>query len=138
MYPPKFMILNVDFALKLNKYMRAVKTFYMSLMNPKKFVHNTTYSVQHHTLPVTPFKQHRKTENTTIFHYFLVTTVYHDPMHGTRHPETVKFISRSWVDSTWWSSFSCRSPWSGWWSTPGSKWSPWCTPCRTRSRWKPS
>ena len=29
----------------------------MSQMSPKKFVHNTAFSVDHHTLPVTPFKQ---------------------------------------------------------------------------------
>ena len=33
-----------------------METFYLSQMNPKKILHNNTFSVQHHTLPVTPFK----------------------------------------------------------------------------------
>ena len=45
--PPKFMILNVVFALKLSNYqwLYIVEMFYMSQMNPKEFVHNTAYSV---------------------------------------------------------------------------------------------
>jgi len=38
------MILNVDFALKLSNYTSLL--YYMSQMNPKKFLHNTTFSVQ--------------------------------------------------------------------------------------------
>ena len=34
------MILNVDFELKLSNF----KKFYMSQMNPEKFLHNTTFS----------------------------------------------------------------------------------------------
>ena len=45
MYPPKKMILKIDFAIKLSDY-TSIETFYMSQMNPKEFVHNTAYSVQ--------------------------------------------------------------------------------------------
>ena len=38
------MILNVDFALKFGNYI--IKPFYISQMNPKRFLHNTTFSVQ--------------------------------------------------------------------------------------------
>ena len=34
------MIFNVDFELKLSNF----KKFYMSQMNPEKFLHNTTFS----------------------------------------------------------------------------------------------
>ena len=37
-YPPRRMMLNVDFALQLRKY--------TSRMNLKKYLHNTTFSVQ--------------------------------------------------------------------------------------------
>ena len=37
------MILTVDFALKLSDY-TSWKSFLMSQMNPKEFVHNTAYS----------------------------------------------------------------------------------------------
>ena len=40
------MILNMDFALKLSNYTYIIKTFYMSQMNPKKILLNTTFSVQ--------------------------------------------------------------------------------------------
>ena len=43
-YPPKFMILNVNYALKLINY-TSWKRF-ISQMNPKEFFHNTAYSVQ--------------------------------------------------------------------------------------------
>ena len=39
------MILNVDFAFKLSNYL-SLKPFYMPQMNPKKFLHNPTFSVQ--------------------------------------------------------------------------------------------
>jgi len=38
-YLPKKTIWNVDFALELKK---KIELFYMSQMNPKEFVHNTT------------------------------------------------------------------------------------------------
>ena len=37
------MILNVNFAPKLNNYTYIMETFYMSEMNHKEFVHNTAY-----------------------------------------------------------------------------------------------
>ena len=44
MQPPKWMILKDDFALKLNNSTssKRFKTFYMSQMNSKKFLHNYT------------------------------------------------------------------------------------------------
>ena len=51
------MILKVDFALKLSKYI--IKTFYMSQMNPKVF---SPHSQFYYTLPVTPFKWSAKVE----------------------------------------------------------------------------
>ena len=39
------MIFKVDFALKLSNYI-SIHTFYMFQRAPKKFLHNTTFSVQ--------------------------------------------------------------------------------------------
>ena len=51
------MILNVDF--RSNSVIIIIKTFYMSQINPKIFLHNTTFSVQlPFKLPVTPFKNY--------------------------------------------------------------------------------
>ena len=38
------MIFNVDFALKLSNY-TLFKRFFMSQMNPKDFLHNTTFLI---------------------------------------------------------------------------------------------
>jgi len=39
------MILNLDFALKLNNSASLKRFIYMSQINPKKFLHNTIFSV---------------------------------------------------------------------------------------------
>ena len=36
-------------------YVYSIKTFYVSQMNPKKFLNNTSSQFNYHTLPVTPF-----------------------------------------------------------------------------------
>ena len=54
-YPPKFMILNVDFALKLSNY-TSWKRFICLKWILKRFSTILHTQFNHHTLPVTPFK----------------------------------------------------------------------------------
>ena len=54
-YPPKVMILNAGFALKLSNY-RSLKRFICLKWILKKFCAILQSQFIHHTLPVTPFK----------------------------------------------------------------------------------
>ena len=52
----KWMILNVDFALKLSNS-TPLKLFFMSQMNPKNFSTILHSQFNYYIVPVTPFKQ---------------------------------------------------------------------------------